>query len=361
LCALQITAIELENYRNFERAKFSFDRKQTAVCGENARGKSNLLESIFFLAIGKSGRGARDKDVVKWGKDFFSIDAVTSRDEQPVPIRIAYDSRLGKKKAYLDANPLPRLSELIGRFNAVLFSPEDVDLVLRDPPQRRRLLDILVSQCNAAYLSDLDQFRRVLSQRNRLLKESDRLDPTQLAPWNGQLAALGARIVLARLQALDEIEPMAQAYYRTISASPEVFGSTYRSLVKSEDRERAQEILADALLDRQAEEFSVGYTLSGPHRDNLLFTLDGRSAHQFASKGQLKSVLLAWKLSEASFLDSRTGYAPVLLMDDIFSELDKKRAESLLELVASFGQVILTSARDPDLAFEGKGYTRIDL
>jgi DNA replication and repair protein RecF len=358
---LHVSALELENYRNFERVKFSFDGNQTAVCGDNARGKSNLLESIYFLAIGKSGRGTRDRDVVKWGTEFFSIDAVMERDKQPVSIRIAYDSRVGKKKAFLDATPLPRLSDLVGRFNAVLFSPEDVDLVLRDPPQRRRLLDILVSQCNAAYLSDLDQFRRALSQRNRLLKESNQLDSSQLAPWNAQMAEIGARIVLARLEALDAIRPIAQEYYTTISGTPEVLGSTYRSLVKSEERDRAQEVLADALLERQGEEFSLGYTLSGPHRDNLLFDLDGRSAHQFASKGQLKSVLLAWKLSEATFLESRTGDVPVLLMDDIFSELDGRRAESLLDLVGSFGQVVLTSARDPDLEFSNKGYTQIQL
>ena len=358
---MHVTAMELENFRNFKQAKFCFDKHRTAVCGDNARGKSNLLESIYFLAIGKSGRGARDRDIVRWGSDFFSIEAVTERDSQPVPIRIAYDSRVGKKKAFLDASPLPRLSDLVGRFNAVLFSPEDVDLVLRDPPQRRRLLDILVSQCNAAYLSDLEQFRRALSQRNRLLKENSHLDPPKLMPWNAQLAELGARIVLARLEALDEIRPIAQDFYSRISATPEELGSAYRSLVKEEERARAQEILADALLDRQAEEFSLGYTLSGPHRDNLLFSLDGRSAHKFASKGQLKSVLLAWKLSEASFLESRTGYAPVLLMDDIFSELDGKRADSLLDLVASFGQVVLTSARDPDLAFGEKGYEKIQL
>ena len=171
---LYVSALKLTNFRNFEQAEFSFDRHKTVICGDNGRGKSNLLEAVYYLAVARSGRGARDRDVLRWGADYFVIEAVVEREDHPLPIRIVYDPRVGKKKAFLEERPLLRLSGLIGAFNAVLFSPEDVDLVLRDPPQRRRILDILVSQSSAAYLSDLEQYRRVLSQRNSLLKKHGR-------------------------------------------------------------------------------------------------------------------------------------------------------------------------------------------
>ena len=361
---MYLSALKLTNFRNFEQAEFSFDKDKTAVSGDNARGKSNLLEAIFFLAIGKSGRGTKDRHVLRWGADYFSIDAVVEREDRSLSIRIAYDSRIGKKKAYLEDHPLPRLSGLVGTFNAVLFSPEDVDLVLRDPPQRRRILDILVSQSNASYLSDLESYHRVLSQRNRLLRDRGKQllsDPGQLAPWDAQLSELGARIIKHRLDALDETQPMIERYYRQIASTTEQLEAVYRSLVPPAERARGSEILAAALDARRAEEAGLGFTLSGPHRDNLVFTLDGRGAHQFASQGQLKSVLLAWKLAEATFLEARTQRRPVLLMDDIFSELDRNRAFSLMDLVCSFGQVVLTSARDPDLKFDAQGFHLVEL
>ena len=360
---MRVSSLKLNFFRNFEKAAFTFGGEKTVVCGDNARGKSNLLEAIYFLAVAKSGRGTKDRDVLQWGASYFSIDAVVEREDRPLSIRIAYDPRVGKK-VHLDENPLPRLSALIGAFNAVLFSPEDVDLVLRDPQQRRRILDILVSQSNASYLADLELYRRVLSHRNRLLKDRGaRLlsDPAQLSPWDAQFAELGGRIIRHRLEALDEIGPMIERYYREIAPTTERLQADYRSQVPPSKRDCGEEILAAALQRRRAEEVALGFTLIGPHRDNLIFLLDGRRAHEFASKGQLKSVLLAWKMGEANYLEARTGQQPVLLMDDIFSELDSKRAFSLLDLATSFGQVVLTSVRDPDLALDRRGVHLIRL
>jgi DNA replication and repair protein RecF len=360
---LYVSALKLVNFRNFPEAEFAFDEQRTAVCGANGRGKSNLLESVYFLAVGKSGRGARDREVLRWGAEFFSIDAQVAREDRSFAVRIAFDPRLGKK-AHIGEQPLPRLSNLIGEFNAVLFSPEDVDLVLRDPSQRRRILDILVSQSSSSYLSDLEVYRRALSQRNRLLRDGGpRLlaDPSQLGPWDEQLAEAGARIIRRRLEALDAVQGPIERFYSEIAPKSEVVRAEYRGIVREADRDRAHEILAEALHTRRQQEAELGYTLSGPHRDNLVFLVNGREAHQFASKGQLKTVLLAWKLAEATFLEAQTGRRPVLLMDDIFSELDRERAFSLMDLVGSFGQVVLTSARDPDLPLDAKGYCLVEL
>jgi len=361
---LYVSWLRLSNFRNFEQAEFCLDEFRTAVCGDNARGKSNLLEALFFLAIGRSGRGARDRDVVRWGASFYSIEARVEREDGALPIRIVHDARLGKKRAFLEEQPLPRLSALLGAFNAVLFSPEDVDLVLRDPPQRRRILDILVSQCSASYLSDLEVYRRALSQRNRLLRDlhSGRLSrPDDLSPWDYQLAETGARIIAARTMAIGEAEPSLREYYAQIADGGEGLGVVYRPSVDLPEGPAAVAALAGALAQRRADEIALGHTGIGPHRDNLVFQLDGRDAHRFASKGQLKSVMLAWRLAEAAFLESRTGRRPVMLMDDVFSELDRKRAEALLGVLSTFGQTVLTSARDPDLDLASAGYERVEL
>jgi DNA replication and repair protein RecF len=361
---LYVSSLKLTNFRNFEQAEFSFDREKTAIWADNARGKSNLLEALYFLALSKSGRGAKDRDVLHWGADFFAIEAQIAREDHTFPIRIAYDSRVSKKQALVNHASLPRLSDLIGEFNAVLFSPEDVDLVLREPAQRRRILDILVSQSSASYLSDLELYVRVLAQRNRLLKDRGHAllaHPEQMTPWNMQLAESGARIIGHRLRALKDIESLLNRYYQEIAPTSEKLKAVYRSPVSYDDIDEAQPILEKALAEKLPQEVELRYTLTGPHRDNLIFTLDNKAAHQFASKGQLKSVLLSWKLAEATFLEKQTGWRPVLLMDDIFSELDPKRSEALLGMIPSFGQVILTSARDPDLDFKAQGFHLLEL
>ena len=186
-------------------------------------------------------------------------------------------------------------------------------------------------------------------------------DVRHLAPWDVQLAELGARIIRDRMDALDAMRPTIDAYYGQISRSREQIAAVYRSPVKADDRDRGQEILQAELRRRRGDEAGLGFTLVGPHRDNLVFTLDGRSAHKFASKGQLKSILLSWKLAEAVYLASHTGRSPVLLMDDIFAELDQHRAEAALDLVASFGQVLITSAREPGVNFKNRGFQRLAL
>lgn len=359
-----LSHLQLTNFRSFESASFRFEPGGTVIRGDNGRGKSNLLESIFFLAVAKSGRGTNDRDVVRWGTDHYGITSSVEREDRTFDIRIAYDRRAQKKKAFLDDSPLDRLSDLIGNFNAVLFSPEDVDLVLRDPSERRRLLDILVSQSSSAYLADLEQYRRILSQRNRLLKTQGwqaAQNPAALAPWDRQLADVGSRVIHRRVEALDRMQAPLQTLYDGISPAGERLTADYRCPALGSDADETSTAMQGLMASRREDEAKVGYTLIGPHRDQVVFSLDGHPVHKFGSKGQMKSVLLAWKLGEAQFLQQETGYAPVLLMDDIFSELDDKRANAVLDTVGGFGQSILATARDPDLDLKSRDYETIDL
>ena len=361
---MHLSRLQLTNFRSFEKADHVFQLSGTAIRGDNGVGKSNLLESIFYLAVAKSGKGAKDRDVARWGADHFIISADIVREDRKFCIRIAYDRRSQKKRVFLDESPLERLSDLIGHFNAVLFSPEDVDLVLRDPSERRRLLDILVSQSSRAYLADLEQYRRILSQRNRLLKTQGWhliQNASALLPWDRQLSEIGSRVIHQRVSALDRLERPLEELYSTISSAGEQLSVEYRCPVFRENLEETGRVLESSLVEKRAEETSAGYTLTGPHRDQVVFNLDGHPVHKFGSKGQMKTVLLAWKLAEAKFLTQETGFRPVLLMDDIFSELDSKRANAVLDLIGAYGQNVLATARDPDLDLEGRGYEVVDL
>jgi DNA replication and repair protein RecF len=348
-----IEALALQNYRNFKEERFRFREAKTVVCGENGHGKSNLLEAIYFFAVAKSGRGSPDRDIVRHGATHFKIQSSIRKGSSGVSLQVHYDQQSGKR-AFVGENPLPRLSDLLGTFNAVLFSPEDVDLVLRSPHERRRMLDILASQASVSYLSDLQNYQRTLAQRNRLLKAGlpSPGAEAQLRPWDLQLAAAGARIIRYRLKTVERIGPSACGYYGSVSPDGERLRVCYQSRLLRDTVEGIQDAFLEDLERQRGRELALRYTAVGPHRDQLIFEIGGEDAQRHASQGQMKSILLSWKLAEAVFLASEAGENPVLLLDDIFSELDSGRSVRLLGLLRQFDQVILTTARDPDLRIE---------
>lgn len=358
--SLFLVDIRLKDFRNYQDERLSFSEPWTVVGGGNGQGKSNLLEGVYFLSVGKSARGSRDEQVVRYDQPGFALAASLSKGRQSFSLKVIYE-RVSGKRAYVDGQPVPRLSGLVGLFNSVLFSPEDVDLVLRFPAPRRRMLDILVSQASASYLSDLQDYTKALRQRNALLRGFRNRPPDHalLEPWNEQLVALGSRIIHKRRQAVDAVRGDLESLYATLSASRERVSVAYRSTVPGQDLEGIAEGFRARIRDRQARECDLGYTLTGPHRDNLAISVNGRDTQESASKGQLKCVLLSWKLAEASFLRAKTADQPVLLLDDAFSELDAARSSALLTLLEGFGQVLITSAREADLDLSGRRFRRI--
>lgn len=344
-----IEELSLENYRSFKKGHFSFTSNRTVICGENGKGKSNLLESIYFFAVAKSNRSSPERDVVRNGENYFQIQAGLTRGSHAFKVRIYYDQQTGKR-IFLDGAPLSRLSDLLGTFNAVLFSPEDVDLVLRFPHERRRMLDMLASQASVSYLADLQTYQRALTQRNRILKNglSSASAEGQLFPWDQQLAEAGARLVRFRREAVRAVGPQAGEFYASFSPHGEDLRVRYESPLGEGEVGLIGTSLLRLLAVARDREMRLGHTTVGPHKDQLLFEIAGRDIQRHASKGQMKCVLLSWKLAEAGFLQGLSKEMPVLLLDDIFSEIDANRSACLLDLLPGFGQVILTTARDPD-------------
>ena len=351
---MRIRQLRLEPYRNFPCLDLDLDRGASLVIADNGRGKSNVLESIAYLSIGKSIRGARDHEVVPHGRDYFDIRSLWGEGSRERQARV-YFSRSEGKRAFVDGVALPRVSGLVSQFRTVHFAPEDVALVLQFAPQRRRLLDILLSQASPEYLQSLQRYNRALTQRNHYLRNlaGSRSDPAERRVWEELLAAPGGTIRRLRLETLAEMTPVFMQYYETFSTGQEQAGIGYRSepVPASAADVPAAEQLGEALLAEfeadPVREERARHTLCGPHRDALTFSLGGAPADTYGSQGQLKSLLLSWKMAEARFLEGRSGIQPVLLLDDVFSELDETRSRRLLSLTEGFDQVILTAARVP--------------
>jgi len=346
---VRIRRLALCPYRNFEALELPLGDGHVLITGANGRGKSNILEAISYLSIGKSIRGARDREVVPHEGSHFDIRAQWFDGERERQLRVFYGAEVGKR-AFVDEAPLERMSDVVSLFQTVQFSPEDVALVLQFSAQRRRLLDIVLSQANAAYLRTLQRYQRVLSQRNQYLRQGPRSRTDELQVWNHQLAQLGATLRHGRLSGLKEMcEPFAASYAR-FSTGREQAGYSYCEAAVDSDSAVSEEgelaaLLEDELGSQFEQERRAGFTLSGPHRDAFVFTLDGEPADTYGSQGQLKSVLISWKMAELRFLEARSGQAPVLLLDDVFSELDGQRSTQLLSMVDDFEQVVLTSPR----------------
>lgn len=366
---MRIGEIALQPFRNFEKIHLFFEADRTMISGGNGRGKSNILEAISYLSIGKSIRGAQDYQAVPHGGQYFDVRAVCHFGDRLHQLRLFYGAKEGKK-VFCDGAPLPRVSDVLGIFKTVHFSPEDVALVMRFPAQRRRLLDILISQTSAPYLHDLQRYQRVLAQRNHLLRDAQRfprkLDGEVLKVWDAQLARLGAQIRFRRLGAVGKLAELVAAFYGRFCTHNEEVGLTYqRTHTAGQEGAPEEEKLCDELLEelqqQRSAELQQGHTRCGPHRDNLMFSLNSKPADSFASEGQLKTLLISWKMSEVCFLEQETGQRPVLLLDDVLSELDGQRTGELLEMVGEFDQVLLTTPQRPDERLQGRfGEIRLD-
>ena len=366
---MRLRQLTLKPYRNLKEIELCLDGNAILIVADNGQGKSNILEAISYLSIGKSIRGSRDQEIVPHGGNFFDVKAHWRDGDRDRQLRVFYGTTEGKR-GFVDGVALDRVSELVSQFQSVHFAPEDVALVLRFGPQRRRLLDILVSQSDVSYLQGLQRFQRVLTQRNHYLRGCRGRGPVpheidEIDVWDGQLARSGGMIRRARIQALTELVTHVEEYYRIFCDGAERAGMVYRGTPIGADTavpsdEECTDELRSELLGARHQEVRVGYTCKGPHRDSFGFQLDEVAADSFGSQGQLKSLLLAWKMAELRFLEARSGQLPVLLLDDVFSELDNRRTEAVLQSVDELDQVVFTAPKDPGQALPS-GFQQISL
>lgn len=344
---MHIERLYLKNYRNITEEDINLNSSLNVFIGPNAQGKTNILESIYYLGTGSSHRTNSDQDLIKWDNNYFFLKASVFRRNREMTISIGYNG--SKKEIKVDNNPIQKLSDLMGYVNVVIFSPEDLQMVKGSPNFRRRFLNVEISQVNPYYYHNLQKYNQVLQQRNQLLKElrETRKKGDLLFIWDQQLVDLGSRLIKKRLEAIEKIDILARLVHRKITNGREnlVLGyeSTLGEITNKESREEIQAIFEAKLREGQDLEIRRGVTLYGPQRDDLALTVNDINVRQFGSQGQQRTTALALKIAELEFMKSEMGEYPILLLDDVFSELDTSRKKHLLEVIRDRIQTFITS------------------
>jgi DNA replication and repair protein RecF len=338
--------LQLRNFRNYSDRLIEFTAPKTIILGENAQGKSNLLEAIELLATLKSHRVSRDRDLVMTGTGESRISGRVQRISGEIDLSLTLRQQ-GRRTASVNQENLKRQADFLGHLNAVEFSCLDLDLV-RGAPERRRLwLDGMLVQVEPIYGHILQSYQQVLKQRNALLKQGlDReIGSDELDLWNGQLISAGIKVIRRRRRILERLVPIAQVWHQRIGGGREELSIDYLASVTAGDNEVESIAVAfqERLAQRQVAERSLGTTLIGPHRDDLVLSIDGTLAKAYGSQGQQRTLVLALKLAELELIEQIVGEAPLLLLDDVLAELDLHRQNQLLSTIADRFQTIVTT------------------
>ncbi|MCM1983398.1 DNA replication/repair protein RecF [Lyngbya confervoides] len=346
---MYLNRLALVNFRNYAQQTLGFSAPKTILVGENAQGKSNLLEAIELLSTLRSHRTSRDRDLVRENETQGQILAEILRDSGQLDLSLTLRSR-GRRTLTLNSEPQRRHLDVLGALNTVEFSSLDLDLVRGGPTERRNWLDAVLLQLEPIYAYLSQQYHHILKQRNALLKQHRReenrpLDPQQLQLWNQQLATIGAKVMQRRIRLMDRLQPLAQSWHSAISGQIEQLHLNYLPSVpwETEGPDQIYATFLDRLSQRAIAEQSQGMTLVGPHRDDVQLTINETPARQYGSQGQQRTLVLALKLAELQLIESVIGEPPVLLLDDVLAELDLKRQNQLLEAIQDRFQTIITT------------------
>lgn len=340
---MYLQELRLNNFKNCQTAELSLSEKINCFVGLNAAGKTNILDSIYYLAFCKSYFSLTDKQNIKQGEDYFAIHGDFHFDNDELHTISCVQKSASKKSFRFDKKEYERLADHIGKIPLVMISPYDSDLINGGSDLRRKFIDGVISQFDASYLNSLLNYNKALQQRNKQLKfflENRIWDNNLIEMWNHQLIQTAVPINEKRKLFLEEFVPVFQRYYSIVSNTNEKVSITYSSAL---NERRYEELLQE---NADHDRFSA-YTNVGVHKDDLIFLIDDNPVKQFASQGQQKSFVVAIKLAQFDFNYTKIGHKPILLLDDIFDKLDDSRVEQLVKLVGNdhFGQVFITDTQ----------------
>ena len=343
---MRIETLTLCNFRNYSQLQLDFAKSLNVFVGENAQGKTNALEAIYFLAMGKSHRTHKDSDCIMWGQDHADIRSTIVVRDRPRELHVAL--RVGSKKASVNGVNQAKMTDFVGHFQVVLFAPEDLQLVKGGPGGRRRFIDMELGQTHPKYLYHLSHYQRVLQQRNVLLKQgphqSDVIDIL-----DEQLAEHGSEVLLRRFRFLEQMKVLSADIYNSIADGRETFTFQYECSIPGVtfegelEKPMIVERFLKALAQKRNTDLHNGHTTVGPHRDDLVFYLNEQPVQSFASQGQQRTIALALRLAEIDFIRQEVGEYPVLLLDDVLSELDGTRQKNLVLNMSEKVQTIVTT------------------
>lgn len=354
---MYLEKLYLTRFRNYWNCSVKFDAQKTILVGNNAQGKSNLLEAVELLATLKSHRTTKDQDLVFQEATVGQIEALVKRRYSDSQLTLTLRQK-GRRTVAINHESLRRQIDFLGVLNAVEFSSLDLDLVRGSPEKRRHWLDALLVQIEPIYAYILQEYNKVLRQRNALLKKirkslyddeigSSVEDSTweQLALWDAQLAANGSRVMRRRARVMERLTPIAQQWHTRISHGTEKLEIDYAPNVHwSEDNpEQVQQAILNRIKFRQAAEHNLGTTVVGPHRDEVEFKINETPARSYGSQGQQRTLVLALKLAELELIETVVGEPPLLLLDDVLAELDLERQNQLLSAIEDRFQTLITT------------------
>lgn len=331
---MNIDSLELLNFRNYERENFHFDPETNVLFGDNAQGKTNVLEGIYLCSTTRSHKGSKDREMIRINQNDAHLRMFVIKDG----IRHKIDVHLKKNKAKgiaVDGVPVKKSGELLGISNVVFFSPEDLGIIQNGPEARRKFIDMELCQLDKMYLFHLTKYKHVLRQRNELLKQisinSELLDTLDI--WNSKLVEYGTYVIRARREFTEKLNGYIKDIHKSLTGGKEKIELTYEPNV-SEDR------FEQKILMEEQKDLFTKTTNAGPHRDDLSFFSEEKDLRKFGSRGQQRTGALSLKLTEIRIVEEKTGEKPILLLDDVLSELDRKRQNYLLEHIKGIQTII---------------------
>lgn len=334
---MKILRLGLRNFRNCADVSLEFDKEKTLIVGKNAQGKTNILESIYFLSDLKSPRTSTMTDLIRIGGEKFEISASILKNATDIELDYSYGVDKKREAKINKVKTTTKDFKLVAK--TVTFSTKDLLLLRGAPQDRREWLDRAISQIYPAYEERLSKYDKIRIQKNNLLK-NEQIDETLFDIYNEQLVITGANIIFLRKKFLKEIEKIAIEKHRTISDT-EIFSLNYTC--PCDDIDAISNYLKEELARRRSEEFARRQACVGPHRDDIEFKINGLDAIKFASQGQQRTLVLSLKLSELEIIKEKTGFSPILLLDDVLAELDEMRQNYLLKSIEKGTQTIITS------------------
>lgn len=345
---MKIQRLKLKNYRNYDQLNLELNDGLTIITGENAQGKTNLLEAIFLLSMAKSHRTNHDNELIQWGQTYAQIEGeiVTANYKYPLSLYLGPKGKSAKFN-YIEQ---PKLSHFIGKLNVILFAPEDLQLIKGSPSVRRKFIDAELGQSHPIYLQELVEYNRVLKQRNRYLKshgQSSQFDELYFEIITKQLITQAIEVITYRTQFIEAIASLSQPILQDLSTMKDKLTIEYNSSsskLNYKDIDTLEAQFHDVFQRALNREKEQGITVYGPHRDDITFYINDKDAQQFASQGQQRSIVLSLKLAEIDWLYRNVGEYPVLLLDDVLSELDDDRQFKLMSYIEDKVQTILTTA-----------------
>ena len=329
-----VDSIKLEKFRNYKVLKLKFDKGTNIFYGDNAQGKTNILESVYLCGTTKSHKGSKDREVIQFEEEESHIRMKVIRDGSPIKIDM-HLKRNKPKGIAVNGVPIHKASELLGIANFVFFSPEDLNIIKNGPSERRRFIDMELCQLNKVYLYHLSNYNKVVIQRNKLLKElsfrPELVDTLDI--WDMQMVEYGKKVIAERREFLKSVNDIVRNIHLHLSGEKEILKVEYEENVSAEEFEKE-------LKKSRSRDIKMKMSLTGPHRDDICFKIKGADIRKYGSQGQQRTAALSLKLSEIELVKQQTGDTPILLLDDVLSELDSNRQRYLLDSIGNIQTLI---------------------